>query len=158
MAESLLDQIHAQIRERIRALEPVAREYERVDAALTALGGSVDADARSARPTPVAKPAAAVKRHPKTPPSGNQAATKRAPRGANRAAVFSVLADRPGASASELATASGVGRTVLYGLLKRLEESGEIAKEQLPGGTTGYRLTREAPSAAGSTPGGVVSS
>ena len=34
-----------------------------------------------------------------------------------------------------------VARPVLYALLKTLEERGEVAKEQLPGGTTGYRLT-----------------
>jgi hypothetical protein len=51
-----------------------------------------------------------------------------------------VLAERPGVSASDLASASGAARTVLYALLKRLEQSGEVAREQMPGGTTGYRL------------------
>jgi hypothetical protein len=54
MAELLLDQIRSQIRERVRELEPVAREYEPLDAALTALGGSVNV--RPARATPRGNP------------------------------------------------------------------------------------------------------
>jgi hypothetical protein len=67
MAESLLDQIHSQIRDRVRELEPAAREYERLDAALTALGGPVEA--RSARPAPLAKPEPTARRQPRTPTS-----------------------------------------------------------------------------------------
>ena len=138
MAEQLLDQIRLQIRERARELEPAAREYERLEAALTALGGPVDE--RSAAPAPAAKPAAAAKRRPKTPAPGPRAVAKRAPRGANGAAVLAVLGERPGASAGELSSASGVARPVLYAVLKTLEERGEIMKEGLPGGATGYRL------------------
>ena len=54
--------------------------------------------------------------------------------------MLGVLAERPGVSASELSSAAGVARPVLYALLKTLEERGEVAKEHLPGGTTGYRL------------------
>jgi hypothetical protein len=135
MADLLLDQIRSQIRERVRALEPVAREYERLDAALTALG--VPVDEPSARTGPVAKPAADAKPRPKVPASHRRAVTKRAARGANRAAVLAVLVERPGASASELSSASGVARPVLYALLKTLEERREITKERLPGGTAG---------------------
>ena len=53
--------------------------------------------------------------------------------------VLHVLEERPRVSVAELTAASGVQRTVLYTLLKTLEQRGEIAKEQLPGGSTGYR-------------------
>jgi hypothetical protein len=76
-----------------------------------------------------------------------RAAEPRAPRGANREALLRALEERPGASASELATASGVARAVLYGVLNRLIEAGEVAKEELPGGATGYKLLREEPTA-----------
>jgi DNA-binding transcriptional ArsR family regulator len=66
----------------------------------------------------------------------------RAARGANRAAVLRVLSERSGMSVSELATASGIKRPVLYALLSKLAEAGEVAKEPLPGGTTGYSLQR----------------
>jgi hypothetical protein len=120
MAE-LLDRIHAEIRERLEASRAAAQEYERLEAALAAMGG----------PAP-------RRRAPSEP---------RAPRGANREAVLRALEERPGASASELATASGVARTALYSVLNRLIEAGEVAKEELPGGTTGYKLLREEPTA-----------
>jgi|SRR4051794_24493712 sugar-specific transcriptional regulator TrmB len=140
MAEQLLDQIRLQIRDRVRELEPAAHEYERLDAALTALGGPADARASTPALAPAAQEAAVSTRRPKTPASGRRANSKRAPRGANRAAVLATLAERPGASASELSTASGVARPVLYALLKTLEERGELTKEDLPGGASGYRL------------------
>jgi MarR family len=121
MAE-ILDRIHAEIRERLAAGRAAAQEYERLEAALAALGG----------PAPA-------------PPARRRETRPRAPRGANRAAVLRALEERPGASASELAAASGVDRTALYPLLSRLADRGEIIKEQLPGGATGYRLVREEP-------------
>jgi len=135
MAE-LLDRIHAEIRERLEASRAAAQEYERLEAALAAMGGPARAAAPRRRP---AEPrAAAARRRP---------AERRAPRGANREAVLRALEERPGASASELATASGVARTALYGVLNRLIEAGEVAKEELPGGATGYKLLREEPTA-----------
>jgi hypothetical protein len=118
MAE-LLDRIHAEIRERLEASRAAAQEYERLEAALAAMGA----------------------------PAPRRAAAPRAPRGANREAVLRALEERPGASASELATSSGVARTALYGVLNRLIEAGQVAKEELPGGATGYKLLREEPTA-----------
>jgi DNA-binding MarR family transcriptional regulator len=54
--------------------------------------------------------------------------------------VLRAVADRPGASAGELATASGVAKPVLYNLLRRLSERGELVKQELPGGGAGYAL------------------
>jgi hypothetical protein len=126
MAELLLDRIHAEIRERLEAGRAAAQEYERLQAALAALGSPPRA-AAPARPRRATQP--------------------RAPRGANRDAVVRALEERPGASSSELAGASGVNRTALYGVLNRLIERGEVAKEQLPGGATGYKVLREEPTA-----------
>jgi sugar-specific transcriptional regulator TrmB len=121
MAE-ILDRIHAEIRERLAAGRAAAEEYERLEAALAALGSAPE-------------------------PARRRPAKPRAPRGANREAVLRALEERPGASASELAAASGVDRTALYPLLSRLAERGEVSKEELPGGATGYRLVREEPTA-----------
>jgi DNA-binding IclR family transcriptional regulator len=57
--------------------------------------------------------------------------------------VLRVLGDRPGVSIAELSSASGVAKPVLYALLKTLEQRGEIAREDLPGGGTSYRLAPE---------------
>jgi hypothetical protein len=126
MAE-LLDRIHAEIRERLAATRAAAQEYERLEAALAALGTSRSS---AAQPAPRRRRA-------------DRPAQARAPRGANREAVLRALEERSGASASELAAASGVNRTVLYGVLNRLIEQGEVAKEELPGGATGYKRLRE---------------
>jgi hypothetical protein len=71
--------------------------------------------------------------------------------------VLRVLAERPGVGASELAAAAGVKKAVLYALLSRLVDEGEIVKEALPSGSTGYALPRgdaEGPTAAEQDPGG----
>jgi hypothetical protein len=133
----LLEKIHAEIRERLQRSEAAVKEYELLEAALAALGGPV----ADREPRPAAAPAAPARRA--APKSRRASAASRAPRGANREAVLRVLAERPGVSATELSSASGVERTVLYALLNRLVERGEVLKESLPGGTSGFSLPRE---------------
>ena len=50
------------------------------------------------------------------------------------------MRDRPGVTARELAAASGVSGGTLYALLRRLTDSGELEKRDLPGGQTGYAV------------------
>jgi hypothetical protein len=52
--------------------------------------------------------------------------------------VLAAVGARPGATPAEIARASGVRGAVLYNLLTRLVGSGELEKEELPGGGTGY--------------------
>ena len=131
-------------------------EYERLEAALAALDGAVVSPA--SRPEKLPKPPAGetdgqsatstTSSRSRRRPYRSAATGTRAARGANRAAVLRVIDERPGVSLSELATASGVQRATLYSLLRALTEKGELAKQDLPGGHTGY--TRSAPvSAAG---------
>src|SRR4051794_12015979 len=138
MAEPLLDRIHSDLRARVRELEPAVREYQRLEVASAALDGLTAAQPvrKSAAEPPATSPAPSRS----TATSRRRSTGPRAPRGANRAAVLRVLEERPGVSVSELATAAGVGRTVLYSLLRTLQGRGEVAREQLPGGATGYRL------------------
>jgi hypothetical protein len=153
MADSLLDRIHSQIRDPARELKPAVLESERLTAALAALDslGAAAPPRRQAAPKPASKP----QRRRSRPNSDRGSSGKRAPRGANRAAVFGVLAERPGVSVIELSTAADVARPVLYALLKTLEKRGEVVKEELPGGITGYRLAVNAsPEPATSTSSG----
>jgi DNA-binding transcriptional ArsR family regulator len=142
----LLAVVHAEIRERRDQLRATFDEYERLTGALAALDGARDGAstppprrARANQATRAPRPTAA----PKLP-----ARKPRAPRGANRAAVLKAVSERPGASASELAAASGVSRPVVYNLLKSLTERGELVRRELPGGVAGYAPTPE-PSAFG---------
>jgi hypothetical protein len=141
----LLDRIRREIRERIEAGRAAVLEYERLEAALRALSnagsqathavtgrgqGSVGRRARSARAGKREAAGAAA-----------AAGRKRAPRGANRAAVLEVIAERPGVTARELAAASRVTGGTLYALLRRLTVEGTVGKRELPDGHTGYALT-----------------
>jgi IclR helix-turn-helix domain len=76
----------------------------------------------------------------------------RAPRGANREAVLGAIGERPGVSVRELAAASGVTGGTLYALLRTLTQRGEIDKQQLPSGHTGYTLATTPPAATPSAP------
>jgi hypothetical protein len=130
MAEPLLNRILAEIRARLRECEAAVREFERLEAALVVLGGDQAVPARASSPS---DPRSASRGRGG---SGRRSSGRRAPRGANRAAVLKVLADRPGVSATELSSASGVAKPVLYNLLKTLKQRGEIREETLPAGTT----------------------
>lgn len=151
----VLDRVHAEIRERIEELRPLVHEHDRLEQALAALGGL-----GSTPREPVAfaeAPASAGPRAPgrrrrgaseaTRPPAGGSG-RRRAPRGANRAALLAAVRERPGASTAELAAASGVKRAVAYALLKTLTERGELVRGELPGGTSGYTLPPEAGSVA----------
>jgi hypothetical protein len=131
----LLERIRGEIHERLAASRAAAEEYQRLEAALAALGQPASADGR---PAPVRRPrrAAEGSRRPTTGRS-------RAPRGANREAALRVLRERPGVGVSELAAATAIDKPVLYALLSRLVDDGEVVKEDLPSGSTGYALARE---------------
>jgi hypothetical protein len=49
-----------------------------------------------------------------------------------------VVGERPGVTARELATTTGVTGGTLYSLLRRLTQEGTLEKHELPGGQTGY--------------------
>jgi DNA-binding MarR family transcriptional regulator len=121
----LLQGIQRDIRKRLDELRPLVSEYEQLRQATAALEGV------PAEPEPAAtKPRAA------SPPR-----RKRAPAGTNRERVLAAVRDNPGASASQIAEASGVQRTVVYGVLRRLSSDGVIDKREDPEKGTGYALT-----------------
>src|SRR6188472_3688158 len=125
MAEPLLDRIHSELRARVRELQSAVGEYEQLQVAEAALAGLTpgqagEGDGSTAIATPSRAPA------PRRSPARRRSSGPRAPRGANRAAVLRVLEERPGVSVPELAAASSVQRTVLYPLLKTLEQRGEV--------------------------------
>ncbi|HWK25652.1 MAG TPA: helix-turn-helix domain-containing protein [Solirubrobacter sp.] len=75
-------------------------------------------------------------------PSAKRAARgsgQRRPRGANQEAILKVVGDRPGVSPTEIAQSTGIGQPVVYSTLTKLVEKGQVVKETLPGGNTGYK-------------------
>jgi sugar-specific transcriptional regulator TrmB len=146
MAE-LLDRIEGEIRERLDASRAAVDEVERLQSALHALQAGngerpkpVNARRRRSRAaTNTRAPAAANKRAPApTSRASASARRQRAPRGANREAVLAAVRARPGVTPNEVSSASGVKRGVVYNELRRLVSGGELVKQQLPSGRTGY--------------------
>jgi hypothetical protein len=127
----------------------------------TRRGPARDRPAAATKPQPAASTQAAavggidaVTGSPRRSAGGRSARSrprKRAPRGANRTAVLSVVEARPGATSGEIAEAAGVDRKVLYGLLRALVARGELRKEELPAGMTGYAVA-PTPSVAADAP------
>ncbi len=144
----LLDRIRTEMSTRLAELRPLVDEHTRLDAALQALG-----DAVYHTPVPASPASAPAARSRSRAPQKTPATTRRrAPRGANRLAVLRAAADRPGATSAELATISGVQANTLHALLARLVKSGELQKETLPTGRTGYVLAHAQPEASADAP------
>ncbi len=111
-----LEQRLKEIERELAGLEPLMREQEQIRAAL-------------AQP-PFARPAAA--------PTRSSARRSRAPRGANREAILSVVSARPGVTATEIAEVTKISRAVTYNTLAKLVSQGALKKTELPGGQAGY--------------------
>src|SRR3954471_22703131 len=97
----LLDRVRAEIRDRLELTRSAVEEYEQLEAALAALEAA-------AEPSSASAPRA---RRPRAHRGGSRphhTPRKRAPRGANRAALLRAVGERPDASAGELARVSGV--------------------------------------------------
>jgi hypothetical protein len=161
----LLDRITQDIQ---RRLDELARETERLEAALQALGADTAPSPRSATPAartqapdgaePTRRRTRQARRPAATPAAGSTATRTRprAPRGQNRERVLGVVRERPGATTAEIASVSGVQRTVAHGVLRKLEANGEVKAQDLPSGTRGWAIrvnekparNRTAPAAA----------
>jgi hypothetical protein len=127
MAQESLDRrILREIRARLQDSRAAVDEYDRLQAALTALE-----TAAGGNPVPA------------QPPRSSTAPTKkRAPRGANRDKALHVIADRPGVTIAELTSTTGIARTVLCSLTRSLTERGQIERVTLPGDALGFRIAQ----------------
>jgi hypothetical protein len=111
-----LDQLIRQIDNRLAALRPLVREFEQLEAARAALVadyGAATAGGASRR----ARPASALPSH-----------RRRAPRGANRAAILSLAGERPGITVAEIAQTTGIGKPTVHSTVYALTRRGELAR------------------------------
>lgn len=149
----MIDRIRQDIQER---LDQLLTEAERLRQALNALGGDVPASAiragggratrtrsRAAGSEPVARTRGASTRA-----RGGASARSRAA-GGTKASVLKALADADGGAmtASEVASATGLGRASVSTTLSKLAKSGDVSKAE-----RGYQLSAS-PAAAGSADG-----
>src|SRR5215211_7015157 len=118
MPEQLIDRILGEIRERLDASRDAYEESRRLEAALVALG--------EARPEPRSRTRSAR-------------SSSRAPRGENLRRIREVVAERPGATAGEIASATGIARSTVASTLGKLARDGELKRAELPSGRVGYR-------------------
>jgi CRP-like cAMP-binding protein len=137
MAEELLERVLREIRERKLLARAAVDESARLERALAALDqdpprgvqARETTSRRSLRPTQRGK---------------------RAARGANRDAILTLVAERPGVTAAEVAGATGIARSTVSPALARLASSGAVERVELPGGGVGFRArTDAAPAAVG---------
>lgn len=127
MPEQLIDRILGEIRERLDASRDAYEESLRLEAALVALG--------DAPPEPRSRPRAERRG---TPARAARSAS-RAPRGENLRRVRDAVAERPGATAGEVASATGIARATVASTLGKLARSGDLERAELPSGRVGYR-------------------
>jgi len=139
MADDLLNRILGEIRERKEASRPAFEESRRLEQALVAL----EADGT-----------AAVRGHDVRQRRRGGRGRRAAP-GANRDAIVAVVRERPGVTAGEIASASGIARATVSSTAARLTGNGALERVELPGGGVGFRVPDSpapdpaAPSAAG---------
>jgi hypothetical protein len=147
MADLVEDTVQG-IRARMSELAPVVAEYERLQAAYAALEGrGVDAgDGRSVRAGARGRPSSGAGRGRAR--SVSRPSRPRAPRGQNKAAVFGVIAERPGVTVSEIAQVTGIAKPLIYNTTRAGVERGKLDRVALPGGQQGFKAREASASTA----------
>src|SRR3954468_5684931 len=133
MPDELLDRILAEIRDRLDASRAAYEESQRLEAALRALG--------SGRAPEPSRPRTRSRRASRSRPP----APARAPHGENLRRIRAFVAERPGATAGEIAAATGIARPTVASTLGKLARDGELEKTTLPSRGVGYRPAASAP-------------
>jgi DNA-binding transcriptional ArsR family regulator len=129
MPDQLLDRILAEIRDRLDASRAAYEESQRLEAALSALG--------SGRAPEPSRPRATSRRASRS----RARSSARAPHGENLRRIRAFVAERPGATAGEIAAATGIARPTVASTLGKLARAGELEKTTLPSRAVGYRPT-----------------
>ena len=130
--EQLIEHRLQEIEEQLRPFAELEDERRRLREALDALRGSESTGVAPA--SQAAKPAPSRRRRSRRTSRGG-----RAPRGSNLSAIIEHVTANPGATAGEIATATGISRGVVYSATSRLSASGKLKREPKPDGQVGYR-------------------
>jgi hypothetical protein len=121
------------IRARLRELAPVVAEYERLEAAYAALDGERRAgEGGRAGVGTAGRRSGRARSGPGR--SSSRRSRARAKRGQNKAAVYGVIAQRPGVTVPEIAAVTGIAKPLIYNTTRAGIERGELEKVALPGG------------------------
>lgn len=130
----LVGQIQRDIEKRLEELRPLIEEKEQLEAVLAALTNGVTVGG-SAASAPRARVATTrpVGRAPYASGRG-----KRAPRGANREAILSVVRERPGVTAAEVAAITRIAKPTVHTTISQLKRKGILEPE----GSGGVKLAK----------------
>jgi CRP-like cAMP-binding protein len=122
-----LDEKKREIDARLKELRPLVEEYQRLEAAVAALGGVPASSGRAAGPPPkrrqqrrasAAAPAAGTRRRGR--PRGSGTRSKQA---------LELVRTRPGITIPEIAEAMGIQQNYLYRVLPSLQKDGLVRKD-----------------------------
>jgi hypothetical protein len=146
----LVEETVREIRARLKELAPAVSEYERLQAAYAALDGAGDESGGGRRSAGAGTAPRARRRRPGVSGERSRPASRRsgarAKRGQNKAAVFGVIAERPGVTVTELAATTGIAKPLIYNTTRAGVGRGELEKVALPGGQHGFRIAQVASS------------
>ena len=137
----LVGQIQRDIEKRLQELRPLIEEKEQLESVLAALTNGSSVAAASAAPR---ARAAAGRSRAASPRSSSERApyaggkSRRAPRGANREAILSVVRERPGVSAAEVASITRIAKPTVHTTISQLKRKGILEPE----GSGGVKLAR----------------
>src|SRR5690349_332007 len=131
-----LDEKRKEIQARLKELKPLVEEYQRLEAAESALSGVADGSSGStstSTSTPTAAPARRAPSGTRRRSSGGGGGGGRRrgrPRGSGTRAAqaLELVRDRPGITIPEMAQAMGIQQNYLYRVLPGLAEEGKVTK------------------------------
>jgi predicted HTH transcriptional regulator len=129
----LVGQIQRDIEKRLKELRPLIEEKEQLEAVLAALTNG------STAPAPAAPRVRATTRSSGRAPYA-AGKGRRAPRGANREAILTVVRERPGVSAAEVAEITKIAKPTVHTTISQLKRKGILEPE----GSGGVKLARGA--------------
>jgi DNA-binding transcriptional ArsR family regulator len=131
----LVGQIQRDIEKRLQELRPLIEEKEQLEAVLAALTNGSGVAAPSAPRVPATTTRAPAGRAPYAAGRG-----RRAPRGANREAILTVVRERPGVSAAEVAEITKIAKPTVHTTISQLKRKGILEPE----GSGGVKLAKGA--------------
>jgi DNA-binding transcriptional ArsR family regulator len=131
----LVGQIQRDIEKRLQELRPLIEEKEQLEAVLAALTNGSGVAAPAAPRVRVTTTRASVGRAPYAAGKG-----RRAPRGANREAILTVVRERPGVSAAEVAEITKIAKPTVHTTISQLKRKGILEPE----GSGGVKLAKGA--------------
>jgi DNA-binding transcriptional ArsR family regulator len=135
----LLERIAADLDRRLAELRPLLEEHTRLTQARDALGR--DGGAGSPAASTGRRRGGARRTAPRPTKRRSGSAGTRTPRGENRRKILAVIAERPGVSAAEIASVTGITKTVAYSTLTKLAGDGAVEKVEV-GSVLGYRVPK----------------